>query len=139
MDQWPGASFERLALMKFIADRKVPNPIVLTGDIHANWVNDLSVNDRQSDGSIVATEFVGTSISSGGNGPKEVKNLDQLKAANPCVKFHNQERGYVRCEVTPDKWTSDYVVVEDVKAPGGKILTRASFTVEAGRSGAQAT
>lgn len=137
MDQWPGAPFERLALMKFIADRKVPNPVVLTGDIHSNWVNNLRVDDRQADSPVVATEFVGTSISSGGNGPKEVKNLEQLKADNPCVQYHNQERGYVRCVVTPDNWTSDYVVVEDVKAEGGSCLTRASYTVEAGRPGAQ--
>ena len=139
MDQWPGAAYERLALMKFIADRKVPNPVVLTGDIHANWVNDLRVDDRQADSPVVATEFVGTSISSGGNGPKEVKNLDKLMATNPCVKFHNQERGYVRCVVTPDQWTSDYVVVEDVKTAGGEALTRASYTIEAGRAGAQVT
>jgi alkaline phosphatase D len=137
MDQWPGAAHERLALMKYIADRKIPNPVVITGDIHANWVNDLRVDDRQADSPVVATEFVGTSISSGGNGPKEVKNLDKLMANNACVKFHNQERGYVRCVVTPDKWTSDYVVVEDVKTAGGTALTRASYTVEAGRPGAQ--
>ena len=137
MDQWPGAAYERLALMKFIADRKVPNPVVITGDIHTNWVNDLRVDDRQADSPVVATEFVGTSISSGGNGQKEVKNLDKLTAANPCVKFHNQERGYVRCVVTPDKWTSDYVVVEDVKTAGAAAMTRASYTVEAGRAGAQ--
>ena len=94
------------------------------------------MDDRQADSPVVATEFVGTSISSGGNGPKEVKNLDKLTASNPCVKFHNQERGYVRCVVTPDKWTSDYVVVEDVKAAGGNVLTRASFSVEAGKPGA---
>jgi alkaline phosphatase D len=49
------------------------------------------------------------------------------------VKFHNSERGYVRCTVTSEKWTSDYVAVEDVTKPDGKVLTRASFTVEAGR------
>lgn len=136
MDQWPGACFERVALMKFIADRKVPNPIVITGDIHSNWVNNLRVNDLHTDSPIVATEFVGTSISSGGNGPREAKKLDELKAANSCVQFHNQERGYVRCVVTPDKWTSDFIVVEDVKTEGGNCLTRASYTVEAGQPGA---
>jgi alkaline phosphatase D len=60
----------------------------------------------------------------------------KLKPANPCVKFHNQERGYVRCMVTPGKWVSDDVVVEDVKAVGRNVLTRASYTVEAGRTGA---
>ena len=137
MDQWPGAAHERVALMKFIADRKVSNPVVITGDIHANWVNNLRVNDRQSDSPVVATEFVGTSISSGGNGPKEVNNLDQLKSANPCVQFHNRERGYVRCTVTSHHWTSDYVVVEDVKEAGGNCLTRASYTVESGQPGAK--
>ena len=37
------------------------------------------------------------------------KTLDGLKAANPFIRFHNTERGYVRCEVTPKQWRSDYV------------------------------
>lgn len=135
MDQWPGAAFERMAILKFLADRKVPNPVVLTGDIHSNWVNELRIDDRKPDTPVVATEFVGTSISSGGNGPKEVKELDTFLTANPCVKFHNRERGYVRCVISPGTWTSDYVVVEDVTKPRGKVLTRASFVVEAGTPG----
>ena len=137
MDQWPGAAHERMALMRFIAERKVPNPVVLTGDIHSNWVNDLRVDDRNAETPIVATEFVGTSISSGGNGIDVPKLIEPLLTANPCVKFHNRERGYVRCTVTPETWTSDYVVVEDVTKPGGKVLTRASFVVEAGHPGAK--
>ena len=42
MDQWPGYARERIQLVKFLADRRVPNPVVLTGDIHSNWVNDLA-------------------------------------------------------------------------------------------------
>lgn len=139
MDQWPGAAYERMSLMKFIADRKVPNPVVLTGDIHSNWVNDLRIDDRKNESPVVATEFVGTSISSGGNGTKDVKNLEKLHSLNPCVKYHNQERGYVRCAVDRKAWTSDYVVVEDVTQPNGKTLTRASYTVEAGKPGAHTT
>ena len=48
----------------------MPNPVVLTGDIHSNWVNDLRVDDRKPESPVVATEFVGTSISSGGNGER---------------------------------------------------------------------
>ena len=58
-----------------------------------------------------------------------------VAAANPCVRFLNGERGYVRCTVTPGTWTSDYVVCEDVTKPGGKVLTRGSFVVEAGTPG----
>ena len=137
MDQWPGYAHERMEVVKFLADRKVLNPVVLTGDIHSNWVNDLRVDDRQADTPVVATEFVGTSITSGGNGPKETAGLDKLMAGNPCLKFHNRERGYVRCTVTPGNWVSDYVAVEDVRNPGGNVVTRASFVVEAGTPGAK--
>ena len=63
--------------------------------------------------------------------------LDTLLSENPCVRYHNRERGYVRCTLTPASWRSDYVVVDDVLKPGGKTLTRASFVVEAGKPGAQ--
>ena len=86
---------------------------------------------------MVATEFVGTSISSGGNGLDQPKTLATTLAENPCVKFFNAERGYVRCTVTPGRWTSDYVVVDDVTKPGGTAMTRASFVTEAGKPGAQ--
>jgi alkaline phosphatase D len=137
MDQWPGCAHERMELMKFIADAKVANPVVPTGDIHSNWVNELRVDDRKTDTPVVATEFVGTSISSGGNGPKTNPKIDILKAENPCVKFLNLERGYVRCTVTPVEWRSDYVVVEEVTKPGAPAITRASFVTQAGKPGAE--
>jgi alkaline phosphatase D len=56
--------------MNFLHDRRVPNPVVLTGDIHTNFVNDLKLNFDDSKSPTVGVEFVGTSISSGGNGTK---------------------------------------------------------------------
>lgn len=135
MDQWPGYAQERIDLMRFLQERRVSNPVVLTGDIHSNWANDLRVDDRQPEQPVVATEFVCTSLSSGGNGIDQPDWLPAFLAQNPGVRFHNQQRGYVRCEVTPETWTSDYVVVEDVTQPGGKIFNRASFVVEAGEPG----
>jgi alkaline phosphatase D len=137
MDQWPSAAHERMALVHHLADRKVPNPVVLTGDIHSNWVNDVRVDDRKPETPVVATEFVGTSISSSGNGVDRPDGLDVLLRENPGVRFHNRQRGYVRCTVTPRDWRADYLVVENVQQPGGKTATRASFNVEAGRPGAK--
>ena len=132
MDQWPGYTAERMRLLRFMEERKIRNPIVLTGDIHSNWVNELRIDDRRPEQPIVGTEFVATSISSGGNGPQRPRGIDALLAANPCVKFHNGERGYIRCSVTPDAWQSDFMVVDDVLTPGGKTFERASFVVESG-------
>lgn len=136
MDQWPGAAHERMGLLRFMADRKVPNPVVLTGDIHSNWVNNLRVDDREERAPIVATEFVGTSMTSGGNGSKAEREAGQIQSDNACVQFMNRERGYVLCTVTPKTWKSDFVVVENITKPGGNVLTRASFVVEAGKPGA---
>ncbi len=136
MDQWPGAAHERMELVRFMQERRVANPVVLTGDIHSNWVNDLRVDDRRPELPVVATEYVGTSISSGGNGSEAAAARAVLQAQNPCVRFHNRERGYVRCQVTQAQWRSDYVVVPDVVKPGAPAAVRASFVAEAGRPGA---
>ena len=85
----------------------------------------------------VATEFVGTSISSGGNGPKESEEAQTLQSENSCVKSHDRQRGYVACEVTKEKWQSDYFVVEDVMTPEGAVSKLASFVVKAERAGKQ--
>jgi alkaline phosphatase D len=136
MDAWPGYAHERMALMQSIAEQKIQNPVVLSGDIHSNWVNDLHVDDRKPTTPVVATEFVGTSISSKGNGVKQVKGIDGLRGKNQFVKYHSDQRGYVRCTVTPKSWRSDFQIVEEVTKPGGAVATDASFVVESGRPGA---
>jgi alkaline phosphatase D len=132
MDQWPGYEFERRRVLRHFHDKKIKNPVVLTGDIHSNWANELVADFDDLGGRSVATEFVGTSISSGGDGVDTPKGTDQLLAENPCVKFHNTERGYVSCEVTPQQWRADFRTVPYVTRPGAPLQTRASFIVEAG-------
>ncbi len=136
MDQWPGYLAERNALLEFMKSRRVPNPVVLTGDIHSNWVNDLRPEERDFEKPVVATEFVGTSISSGGDGTAEPPYLELLRSRNPGVKYFNAQRGYVLCTVTPEKWQADYRIVEKVTSPGSAVETKASFVVEDGKPGA---
>ncbi|MGY8768024.1 MAG: alkaline phosphatase D family protein [Pirellulales bacterium] len=137
MDQWAGYEVGRKRLLQFMSDHQVANPVVLTGDIHTNWVNDLKIDFDKENSPTVATEFVGTSISSGGNGAEIRKDTDGVLAENPFVKFYNAERGYVRCEITPESWQSDYRVVPVVTKPESECLTRASYIVENGKPGAE--
>ncbi|WP_425613711.1 alkaline phosphatase [Anatilimnocola sp. NA78] len=137
MDQWPGYEMNRRRMLKFFHERKISNPVVLTGDIHSNWANDLIADFDDLDSRVVASEFVGTSLSSGGNGVDKPKDHATTMSENPFIKFFNTERGYVRCEITDKTWRSDYQVVTDVLKPGGKPLTRASFVVESGKPGVQ--
>lgn len=135
MDQWPGYEFERRRVLKHFHDQQIKNPVVLTGDIHKNWANELIADFDQLDSKVVGTEFVGTSISSSGDGEEQPKGHDQILAENPFVKLFNGERGYVRCELTPETWRTDYRTVPYVTRPDAPVRTRASFVVESGRPG----
>jgi alkaline phosphatase D len=135
MDQWPGYEVDRRRVLKFFHERQVPNPVVLSGDIHTNWANDLIADFDDLGGRVVGTEFVGTSISSGGDGVAAPKDLDKILADNPFLHFHNAERGYLLCEATPGLWRTDYKTVPFVAKPDAPLQVRASLVVEAGKPG----
>lgn len=134
MDKWSGYEYERRRLLGHLRDRAIRNPVVLAGDIHCNWANELTCDFDRPGAPAVAAEFVGTSITSGGDGAEKRPNTEAILAENPFVKFFNDERGYVRCEVTPREWRTDYRTVPYVSRPSAPLQTRASFVVEAGRA-----
>ena len=137
MDAWAGFAADRDRLMKFFAERKPRNPVVLTGDVHSHWVNDLTVNFDDPKSPAVATEFVGTSITSGGDGVDLPDGIKPVLAANPFVKFYNEQRGYVSCELAPGHMRAEYVAVDYVSRRGAPRRTLGTFVVEDGRCGAQ--
>ncbi len=118
--------------MGFITERRIANPIVASGDVHNNWLADLKADFSDPDSPTVGTEFVGTSITSGGDGADTNPRAQGIVAENPHIKFFNGQRGYVRCRLTPDTWQTDYRVLPYVKEPGAPVVTRASLVVEDG-------
>ena len=137
MDQWPGYGASRDRLLHHLVESRVRNPVILTGDIHTNWVNDLLADFSDPASPVVATEFVGTSISSSGDGGPNAGYAASVMSDNPFVKLHNAQRGYVSCEVTPGRWTARYRVLDQVSARGAPRKTLAEFAVLEGRPGAQ--
>jgi alkaline phosphatase D len=134
MDAWDGYTGSRDRIVEFIAKRGVENLVVLGGNVHANWANDILTDFNDPGSPSVGTEFVGTSISSGGNGYDVGPEFARVQAENPHIKFHNNQRGYVRCRVTPEAWQSDFRILPYVTEPGAPVATRESFVVEAGNS-----
>ncbi len=137
MDKWDGYEQSRARLMAFLGSRKPSNPVALAGDVHNNWVNDLRLEPDDAKSPLVATEFVGTSISSTGDGSDMSATMKAMVSENECVRFANDQRGYVRFDLTPKTLRADFRVVEYVSRPGAPIKTRASFVVEAGQPGAK--
>ena len=133
MDQWPGYEFERRRVLRHFHEKKIRNPVVLTGDIHTHWANELIADFDRLDSQSVGVEFVGTSISSGGDGSPVPRGREETIGENPFVKFLNGERGYVSCEVTPKEWRTHYRTLPYVTRRGAPLQTPASFVVEDGR------
>lgn len=137
MDIWDGYPYERQALLDHLQVSATPNPIVLTGDIHSNWVADLKLNFDDMSSTTVGTEFVGTSITSGGDGQDMTPYGEALLANNPHVKFYNAQRGYVKATLTPSLWKSEFKVVDRITEANSPIRSRATYVVESGKPGAQ--
>jgi alkaline phosphatase D len=136
-DQWSGYEACRDRLMKFLAERKPSNPIVITGDIHSSWVSDLKVNWKDENSPVVGTEFTGTSISSAGDGVDERKETPDWYRENPHLKMYNGRRGYVMMTLTDAQCRADYRLVPYVTKPGAPVQTHSSWLVENSRRGVQ--
>jgi alkaline phosphatase D len=135
MDQWDGYVGSRNRILGFIDQQQVQNPVVITGDVHSNWAANLKTNFDDPSSRTVGVEFVGTSISSGGDGSDSTAGGELALRENPHYRFFNAQRGYVRCSVTPSRWQADYRVVPFVYQQGAPISTRRSFVTEAGNPG----
>ena len=137
MDAWDGYIGSRDRISNFILDRDVPNPVVLTGDVHNNWACDLKADYDDQSSETFGVEFVGAAVTSGGDGADTSPGQEATVANNPHIKFFQGQRGYVRCILTPDQWRADYRVLPYISRPGAPIYTRASFVTEAGNPGLQ--
>jgi alkaline phosphatase D len=132
-DDWDGYPANRQRLLQHIYDRKVSNPVVVSGDIHSFFANDLKLDFDDSASPIVATEFVGTSISS--YGPPYAP-IAQALPDNPHVHFFDsRRRGYVVVDLAPEQMQVRMRVVSDAQDPKASIATFKSFAVEGGRPG----
>jgi alkaline phosphatase D len=135
MDKWDGAVAARDRLFAAVEAAKLTNLVVLTGDIHNNWAGELKQNFDAPSSATLGVEFVATSISSGGDGFDTNDSFQALLAQDPHIKFFNNQRGYVRHAVTPDRWQADFQVLDWVSGHDGHISTRKSFVIEHGKSG----
>ncbi|MEV1169895.1 alkaline phosphatase D family protein [Nonomuraea sp. NPDC049784] len=132
-DPWDGYVVERDAVL---STAPADNLVVITGDRHSNYVMDLKTSYTDPGARVVGTEFVGTSITTGGNGADTLPVGDGYLVANPHMRFCNFQRGYSRVTVTPDQLSNDFRVVPYVNQPGAPVSTRATFVVENGNPGA---
>jgi alkaline phosphatase D len=132
-DGWDGYPVARKRLLGFLESNRIGNPVVLGGDVHAFNVNDLKTDFDNPASAAVASEFVGTSITSQA-WPQE--RLSAFLPDNPHMKLvDSRYRGYMRVELTPAQMKTDLRAMESVTNPDAPCSTLASFVVEDGKAG----
>jgi alkaline phosphatase D len=132
LDSWAGYDVPRDRLLRHVRDRRIDNLVVLTGDEHQNFAGELHLDGARPEGRPIATEFVATSISSGGDGLDQRPDMADIQRANPQLKFNNAQRGYLVCDVTPERWQAEFKVLDKVSDRAGAMSTRATLAVAAG-------
>ncbi|MEW2430973.1 alkaline phosphatase D family protein [Micromonospora sp. NPDC047644] len=136
MDAWDGYRASRSRIQGGWQQRGVRNPLVLTGDVHRSWANDLKADYVNPNSATVGTELVCTSISSTGNGSGSTTVPNA--AANPHLKFYSDRRGYVRTTITRSQVRADFRAVNTVTEHGAAASTVRSFVILDGQPGLQA-
>lgn len=117
-DQWDGYPAERTRVYNHIIQNDIKNVVVLTGDIHSSWANDLptaSYNSSTGAGSL-GVEFVTPSVTSPGlNLPGGAA---AIQLANSHIKFCNlNQKGFILLDVNKNRTQADWFFVSTIDQP----------------------
>lgn len=134
-DGWDGYPRARSRLLSHVRDQRVPNAVVLGGDMHMAMVADLRLDFDDPRTPVIATEFVATSITS--YGPARAR-IEAWAADNPHIRHADPtRRGYTAMELSGRGCVAHMRTLDDPRNPESRIRTLVSFAVEDGKPGAQ--
>jgi alkaline phosphatase D len=132
-DVWEGYRANRNRVFDMIESLGLDSVAVLTGDVHSSWAWDLprrpyDMYDPATGRDSLGVEFAGTSVtspSSLGAGPEGEKQLADLKAARPHLKYlDGRYRGYFIVDLNHERLQADYYAVrtieERTRSPNGR-------------------
>ena len=120
MDQWDGYPSEREEILDFIDEQGIQNTVILTGDIHTSWANEVHKSSAILTSGVLAeplaVEFVTTSITSPGfpDGAAELVSA-VLPVVNPHMKYTDlKNKGFILMDVTRERTQAEYYYAADI-------------------------
>jgi alkaline phosphatase D len=132
-DGWGGYPMARQKLLDAVAGSPVKDTIVVGGDVHSFWGTDLKRDFTRPESPVVATEFVGGSLTSQAF-PEAI--IKAALPANPHIRYVKSEvYGYGVATLEPKAASVAFRTIRSVKEQNSPIGTLARFTVEAGKPG----
>ena len=117
-DQWDGYPAERNRVFNYISQNNIKDVVFLSGDIHSSWADDLPGADStyvsSTGAGSVATEFIGSSITSSANAPATP---GTIMTADPWFKYIDFSlRGYLLFDVNKTRAQGDYIHVNSISS-----------------------
>jgi alkaline phosphatase D len=141
-DQWDGYGPTRERLFQVLRERDIRNNVVLTGDIHSTWCNDLSSNPwatsaTSDEGRIVGVEFVGPAVSSPAerDQAQATANAEKIRSVSPHMKYIERfSRGYGVLDVTRERAQCEFYHLPTVTVPDERQTLAVVYASEAGNN-----
>ncbi|HEX7349791.1 MAG TPA: alkaline phosphatase D family protein [Brachybacterium sp.] len=134
-DGWDGYRADRDEIVRTWAERGVTNPVVLTGDVHVHFANELTADFWEPDSPTVGVELVTTAITSGGDGSDVVRGEEEVLAENPHIKYIRGRRGYVLSELSTEELRAEFTTIPAVTIPDAPVSVDRTYIVPAGEPG----
>lgn len=123
LETWDGYPQARLRLIEALAAST--NPVVLTGDYHQGMVLDVHQVPHDPTSPIVAPELMAPPISS-------MLFSADVSPRTPHLREQTDAHGYMTVDVTPDRVTAEFRVLDDVTDPQSTVTTASTWVVDAG-------
>jgi alkaline phosphatase D len=122
-DAWDGYRPARDRIVDYLAAHRMPNAVVLTGDVHSSWAYDIARDpwggyDRRTGRGTTAVEFVTPSVTSPSGWTPETaaRRLADMQAARPHLHWADGlTHGYVVLDLTRAAVQADWFAVRTIE------------------------
>ncbi|HEX6397591.1 MAG TPA: alkaline phosphatase D family protein [Steroidobacteraceae bacterium] len=143
-DVWDGYVAARRRLFDSVREPRIGNLVVLSGDIHSSWANELTLDpwdatvyDPATGRGVLGVEFATPAVSSPGiaDAAQAARRAERFRSTSPHVKYVElRERGYVLLDLDHQRLQAEFWHVATVDAPSREETMAAAFVNEAGAS-----
>lgn len=125
-DQWDGYAANRARMLAGLSAATVRNPLVLSGDVHSFWINDLDGRGVKPVGSEIVTSALAASSPPAGRFGDALKN-------NPHIRYSNVEQaGYTLLDINAAGLQVDLRVTNDRTQVDSQVASTRRFASPAG-------
>lgn len=129
-DQWDGYPAERDRVYNHVLNNNISNMVVITGDIHSSWANDLptSTYNSSTGAGSAGVEFVTPSVTS--PGMSIPLGASAIKLANGHIKYCDlSSHGYIIMDVNQNRTQADWYNINTIDSKSTAYTYAASYCV----------